>query len=130
MGFCLLANVAIAAQYLRDHHGSERVAIVDWDVHHGNGTQHLFEERDDVLSISLHGHPAYVYPGTGFAEERGRDAGDGATLNVPFYPGAVKRRLSPCVRRAGAAVTRRLQAAVRAGVRRVRRTRARSARSA
>jgi acetoin utilization deacetylase AcuC-like enzyme len=89
MGFCLLANVAIAAQYLRDRHGIDRVAVIDWDVHHGNGTQHLFETRDDILFVSLHGHPAYVYPGSGFAEERGKGAGDGATLNVPFYPGAV-----------------------------------------
>jgi acetoin utilization deacetylase AcuC-like enzyme len=89
MGFCLLANVAIAARYLRDRHGIERVAVVDWDVHHGNGTQHLFEESAEVLVVSLHGHPAYVYPGTGHADERGKGPGDGATLNVPFYPGAV-----------------------------------------
>jgi acetoin utilization deacetylase AcuC-like enzyme len=88
MGFCLLANVAIAARYLREQHGVKRVAIVDWDVHHGNGTQHLLEDRDDALVISLHGHPAYLYPGTGFAEERGRGAGEGTTLNIPLYPGA------------------------------------------
>lgn len=88
MGFCLLGNVAIAAQYLRDRYGLQRIAVVDWDVHHGNGTQHIFEETAAVLFVSLHGHPAYVYPGTGFADERGRGAGDGATLNVPMYPGA------------------------------------------
>lgn len=88
MGFCLLSNVAIAARYLHDRYALQRVAIVDWDVHHGNGTQHLLEDRDDALFISLHGHPTYLYPGTGFADERGRGAGEGATLNVPFYPGA------------------------------------------
>ena len=86
MGFCLLGNVAIAARYLLDVHGIERVAVVDWDVHHGNGTQHLFEEEAAVFYCSLHGHPAYVYPGTGFEHERGRGPGEGATLNLPMYP--------------------------------------------
>lgn len=89
MGFCLLNNVAMAAQYLRDRHGLGRIAVVDWDVHHGNGTQHMFENRGDVLVVNLHGHPAYVYPGSGFAHERGYGAGEGATLNVPLYPGAL-----------------------------------------
>jgi len=88
MGFCLLGNVAIAAQYLRDRHDLDRIAVIDWDVHHGNGTQHLFETCGDVLFISLHGHPSYVYPGTGHADERGIGGGEGATLNVPLYPGA------------------------------------------
>lgn len=88
MGFCLLGNVALAAQYLRDRHSLERIAVIDWDVHHGNGTQHVFEDTDAVFVCSLHGHPAYVYPGTGFAEERGTGPGEGATLNLPFYPGA------------------------------------------
>ncbi len=88
MGFCLLGNVAIAAQHLRDRHGLERIAVVDWDVHHGNGTQHVFESTSAVFFCSLHGHPAYVYPGTGYPEERGTGEGAGATLNLPFYPGA------------------------------------------
>ncbi len=87
-GFCLLGNAAIAAQYLLDRHKLSRVAIVDWDVHHGDGTQHLFEETTAVFFASLHGHPAYLYPGTGFEEERGKGAGEGATLNIPLYPGA------------------------------------------
>ncbi len=88
LGFCLLGNVAIAAQHLLEQHKLSRVAVLDWDVHHGNGTQHLFENTVAVFVCSLHGHPAYVYPGTGFADERGVGAGEGATLNVPFYPGA------------------------------------------
>ncbi|MCB9865185.1 MAG: histone deacetylase [Phycisphaerales bacterium] len=88
MGFCLLANVAIAARHLRDRYKIERVAIIDWDVHHGNGTQHLFEEDPSVYFCSLHGHPSYVYPGTGFPNERGTGAGKETTLNIPFYPGA------------------------------------------
>jgi acetoin utilization deacetylase AcuC-like enzyme len=88
LGFCLLNNVALAAQHLRERHEINRVAVVDWDVHHGNGTQHIFDDSSSVFVCSLHGHPAYVYPGTGFAEERGRADGEGTTLNVPFYPGA------------------------------------------
>ncbi len=86
MGFCLFNNVAIAAQYLIDKHGLQRVAIVDWDVHHGNGTQHIFESDPRVLFISLHGHPGIVYPGTGYEHERGVDEGEGFTLNIPMLP--------------------------------------------
>ena len=86
MGFCLLNNIAIAAEYLIGHHGLDRVAIVDFDVHHGNGTQHIFERRRDVLFISLHEHPRFLYPGTGFSQERGRDEGEGYTINIPMMP--------------------------------------------
>ncbi|MEM8959982.1 MAG: histone deacetylase [Acidobacteriota bacterium] len=82
MGFCYFANIAVAAQHLIDQHGVERVAIVDFDVHHGNGTQHLFEDRADVFFASLHQFP--LYPGTGAASETGRGAGSGATLNLPL----------------------------------------------
>ncbi len=85
MGFCYLGNVAIAAEWLRDHHGVERLAIFDFDVHHGNGTQHLFEERADVLFASTHQYP--FYPGTGVSSERGRGAGKGFTLNAPLPAG-------------------------------------------
>jgi acetoin utilization deacetylase AcuC-like enzyme len=85
MGFCLFDNVAIAARYLREHEGLERVLIVDWDVHHGNGTQHLFEDDPSVFFFSLHQWP--LYPGTGARDERGRGAGLGATLNCPLPPG-------------------------------------------
>ncbi|RMH19311.1 MAG: histone deacetylase [Acidobacteria bacterium] len=86
MGFCFLGNVAVAAQHLIDRHGKRKVAIVDFDVHHGNGTQHLFESRGDVLFISLHQYP--FYPGTGAASERGRGAGEGATINLPLAAGS------------------------------------------
>jgi acetoin utilization deacetylase AcuC-like enzyme len=85
MGFCLLNNVAIAARALAREEGAERIAIVDWDVHHGNGTQHCFEAERDVLFVSLHQSP--LYPGTGALDERGREAGEGATLNLPLPPG-------------------------------------------
>ena len=84
MGFCLFNNVALAAAWLRAH-GVARVAIIDWDLHHGNGTQHLFESDPSVLYVSTHQYP--YYPGTGAADEVGRDAGTGRTLNLPFPAG-------------------------------------------
>jgi acetoin utilization deacetylase AcuC-like enzyme len=86
MGFCLFNNVAVAARALTAEGLVKRVLIVDWDVHHGNGTQHLFEEEPDVFFFSVHQSP--LYPGTGMREERGRGAGAGATLNCPLPPGA------------------------------------------
>ena len=86
MGFCLLNNVAIGARYLQRRWGLERVAIVDWDVHHGNGTQAIFYEDPTVLFISLHQHP--LYPGTGLRQERGQGAGEGYTYNIPLPPGS------------------------------------------
>jgi acetoin utilization deacetylase AcuC-like enzyme len=85
MGFCLLNSVAIATAALRAGAGVERVAIVDWDVHHGNGTQHLFESDPDVLFVSLHEFP--FYPGTGALPEMGTGAGEGATMNLPLPAG-------------------------------------------
>jgi acetoin utilization deacetylase AcuC-like enzyme len=84
MGFCLFNNVALAAGWLKAR-GVRRVVVVDWDLHHGNGTQHLFESDPDVLYVSTHQYP--YYPGTGAAEEVGRGAGAGRTLNLPFPPG-------------------------------------------
>ncbi|KAB2958500.1 MAG: histone deacetylase, partial [Thermoanaerobaculia bacterium] len=86
MGFCYLNHVALAAERALGRHGLGRVAIVDVDVHHGNGTQHLFEERAEVFYASLHQWP--FYPGTGAAAERGRGAGAGATLNLPLPAGS------------------------------------------
>jgi len=87
MGFCLFNNIAVAAHHCTREDGIERVAVVDFDVHHGNGTQHTFEERADVLFISIHQDPRTLYPGTGFAHETGRGKGDGFTLNVPMTAG-------------------------------------------
>ncbi|HEV8111488.1 MAG TPA: histone deacetylase [Planctomycetota bacterium] len=89
MGFCLFNNAAVAAAHLRRDRGVARVAILDWDVHHGNGTQHLFERDPTVFYASLHQWP--LYPGTGSAKERGIGAGEGATLNCPQPPGAGDR---------------------------------------
>ena len=86
-GFCFLNNTAIVAQYCRDQ-GATKVAIVDVDVHHGNGTQQIFYHRDDVLTVSLHGDPAVYYPFyLGYADERGAQAGDGFNLNIPIDEG-------------------------------------------
>ena len=85
MGFCLFNNVAIAARTAVDEGHAASVLIVDWDVHHGNGTQDIFYEDPDVFYLSMHQHP--LYPGTGSETERGRGAGDGTTLNVPLPPG-------------------------------------------
>ena len=84
MGFCLFNNVAVAAATLRAR-GIARVCIVDWDLHHGNGTQDLFEDDPDVLYVSTHQYPCY--PGTGAATEVGQGTGAGRTLNLPFPAG-------------------------------------------
>jgi acetoin utilization deacetylase AcuC-like enzyme len=86
MGFCYFNNVAIAARQAQ-RLGRRRVAILDFDVHHGNGTQEVFYEDGDVFFCSLHEDPRMQYPGTGFADERGRAAGEGKTLNLPFVTG-------------------------------------------
>lgn len=85
MGFCLFNNVAIGASYALKRHGVQRVLIVDWDLHHGNGTQHSFYERNDVLYFSTHQFP--YYPGTGYVNETGSGAGKGFTVNVPLAAG-------------------------------------------
>jgi acetoin utilization deacetylase AcuC-like enzyme len=86
MGFCLYNNVAVAAAHARAG-GAARVAIVDYDVHHGNGTQHIFEADPTVLYVSTHQYP--YYPGTGAATEVGRDGGRGFTVNLALEAGAV-----------------------------------------
>ncbi|MFU8804656.1 MAG: histone deacetylase [Bradymonadaceae bacterium] len=85
MGFCLLNNIAIAAEHARRELGFKRVMIIDWDVHHGNGTQHSFYDRRDVLFFSTHLFP--FYPGTGAVEEVGRGDGLGYNVNVPLPSG-------------------------------------------
>ncbi len=86
MGFCFLNNAAVAAQYALDDLGADRVAIFDWDVHHGNGTQDIFYDRDDVFYGSV--HEDGLYPGTGDADEYGEGDGVGTTLNAPFPAGS------------------------------------------
>jgi acetoin utilization deacetylase AcuC-like enzyme len=86
MGFCFVNNAAVAAQASLDRDDVDEVAIIDWDVHHGNGTQEIFYDRDDVFFVSL--HEDGIYPGTGDADERGEGDGDGYTLNVPLPAGA------------------------------------------
>lgn len=86
LGFCLFNNVAVLARYLQQRHGIDKVLILDWDVHHGNGTQHSFEEDPSVLYISTHQYP--FYPGTGAYTETGIGRGEGATLNCPMPAGS------------------------------------------
>jgi acetoin utilization deacetylase AcuC-like enzyme len=86
LGFCFFNNVALGAVYLVENYGLERLAIVDWDVHHGNGTQHLLESDPRVFYLSLHEDPQYCYPGTGYRQETGKGPGQGFTLNLPLPP--------------------------------------------
>lgn len=103
MGFCLLNNAALAARYAQVEHGAERVVIIDWDVHHGNGTQDIFYDDASVFYFSVHQAP--MYPGTGARSERGAGPGAGATLNVPLPAGsgraeifaAFERELAPAM---------------------------------
>jgi len=87
MGFCFFNNVALVAELLTKKMGYKRVLIFDFDVHHGNGTQHFFEERSDIYFVSMHQDPQTCYPGTGFSHEKGCGNGSGYTLNIPIPPG-------------------------------------------
>ena len=87
MGFCIFANVAVAARVARARHGVGRIAVVDWDVHHGNGTQAVFYDDPSTLAISIH-QDNWFPPDSGHLGERGEGPGEGTTLNVPLPPGS------------------------------------------
>jgi acetoin utilization deacetylase AcuC-like enzyme len=87
MGFCYFNNIAIAARYLQKQWKITKVGIVDFDVHHGNGTQHIFEKDSTVFYYSIHQHPSFAYPGTGREFEKGTVDGQGFTKNTPVLPG-------------------------------------------
>jgi acetoin utilization deacetylase AcuC-like enzyme len=97
-GYCFLNNAAIAAQWFRDN-GIDRVSILDVDFHHGNGTQDIFYEREDVLYLSLHGDPRDAFPHfSGYPEETGQNAGEGATFNWPMPPGTQFKKWCDCLK--------------------------------
>jgi acetoin utilization deacetylase AcuC-like enzyme len=108
MGFCLLANIAITVEAARYKHGVKRIAVLDWDVHHGNGTQSIFYARDDVLTISLHQESCFP-PGYSGTADRGVGKGEGFNINVPLLPGgghdayayAMERIVTPAIDRFG-----------------------------
>ena len=105
MGFCLFNNVAIAAKYLQSRYSLDRIVIIDWDVHHGNGTQDSFYDDPSVMYFSMHRYP--FYPGTGAEEETGKDSGSGFTINIPlsyntepqeylkFFEDILEKRIKP-----------------------------------
>jgi acetoin utilization deacetylase AcuC-like enzyme len=86
MGFCYFNNIAIAAKYIKKMWDIRKIGIIDFDVHHGNGTQHIFEEDPSVFFYSIHEHPSFAYPGTGREFEQGKGNGYGFTLNTPVLP--------------------------------------------
>jgi acetoin utilization deacetylase AcuC-like enzyme len=108
MGFCLFANIPVAIEAAKVEHGVGKVAVVDWDVHHGNGTQAIYYERPDVLTISIHQENCFP-PGSGSVEERGAGEGEGYNVNVPLPPGsghetylyAMRRVVVPALERFG-----------------------------
>jgi acetoin utilization deacetylase AcuC-like enzyme len=91
MGFCLFNNIALAAEHARKAHGLKRLLIVDWDVHHGNGTQDIFWEDSEVMFLSIHRYGGGFYPGTGAADETGKGKGVGYTINVPVRYGTSRK---------------------------------------
>ncbi|OQX19747.1 MAG: hypothetical protein BWK76_03675 [Desulfobulbaceae bacterium A2] len=99
LGFCFLNNVAVAARYWQERFGRRRIFIIDWDAHHGNGIQEIFEQDPEVLYVSIHEHPTFSFPGTGYAEDKGSGPGRGATLNIPLAPGAGRNEVMQAIDR-------------------------------
>lgn len=91
MGFCIFNNIAVAARYAQKKHSAKRILIIDWDVHHGNGTQDIFYDDDSVLFMSVHQHP--LYPGTGAKHETGSGKGIGFNINRPLPPGSGNKEI-------------------------------------
>ncbi len=87
MGFCYFSNVAILAKYLQSEWKVAKIGIIDFDVHHGNGTQHMFDDDPSVFYYSMHEHPSFAFPGTGREFEKGSGQGVGTTRNFPMLPG-------------------------------------------
>ena len=104
MGFCFFDSVAVAARRATDAHALERVLILDWDVHHGNGTNDIFHASDEVLFVSIHESP--LYPGTGPASDVGSGAGEGYTVNLPVPPGSGDAAWRSLIEHVGAALVR------------------------
>ena len=96
MGFCIFNHIAVAARYAQSKFGVDRVAIIDWDVHHGNGTQDIFYKDQSVFFFSTHQSP--WYPGTGAVNERGDGKGEGMTMNRPLPSGSGFKEIGPCFR--------------------------------
>ena len=90
-GFCFFNNCVIAARYWQEQYGLKRIVVFDFDAHHGNGIQSAFEREADSCYVSIHEHPSFSYPGTGYADEVGLEAGRGTILNLPLLPGGSDR---------------------------------------
>lgn len=88
LGFCFINNCVVAARYWQQEYGVKRILVFDFDAHHGNGIQSAFEEEGGSFYISIHEHPSFSYPGTGYLEEDGMGEGKGTILNLPLSPGA------------------------------------------
>lgn len=99
LGFCYFNNIAITARYLQTEWNIERIGIIDFDVHHGNGTQHIFETDPTVFFYSIHEHPSFSFPGTGREFENGYDEGSGFTVNSPLLPGDGDKEYMDCIER-------------------------------
>lgn len=94
-GFCFFNNCVVAARYWQQKYGRKRVVVFDFDAHHGNGIQSAFEREEDTLYISVHEHPSFSYPGTGYSDETGFGDGRGSILNLPLSPGAGDAQFLP-----------------------------------